>query len=100
MKFSVNNLIKAGYFFEEIPSTLFTTKKFSEILTPVKIEELIALTTFFKFSTPCSRISIYKNEMERRLLNFMHIEKYFVLSHKIAQLEIGIGIRNWTQIFA
>lgn len=90
MKFSVNNLIKAGYFFEEIPSTLFTTKKFSEILTPVKIEELITLTTSFKISTPCSRISIYKNEMERRLLNFMHIEKYFVLSHKIAYLETDI----------
>lgn len=98
--FSVYNLIKTGYFFEEIPSDLFSTIKFSDILNEKKIEELRDFAQINKYPTPCSRISIYKNEVERRLLNLMHIEKYFLLCDKINHLESDIKNKIFSSTFS
>lgn len=83
MKITVQNYIKCGFFPENIPQKLFLTKEFTKYFLK-KPKLYINLENDIKSagitSTPCSLLSCYKDENERRIMAFPHIETYLLLA--------------------
>ncbi len=93
MELTKYNLIKCGYFPENLPQNVFTTKnlivhikKGFNVFSDLE-KNLKAISVR---STPCHIISCYKNEMERRLVSVPHIETFMILTKEIETNRIKI----------
>lgn len=88
MDITLKNLMNYGFFSESIPQDSF---KLNEVYDYIKLHYSIVdeMETRLKetkiISTPCHIISSYKNDLERRLIYFPHIEKYILLAKNIEE---------------
>lgn len=82
LKYSLIN----GFFPEDIPKNLFSTRDLFKYLNNTFVDELEKyLTSNGIKSTPCFWFSIYKGETERRILGIPHISTYLCLSNFILE---------------
>lgn len=86
MELTKYNIIKCGYFPENLPQSVFTTKKLISYLKKGfnKVDGIERnLRNAGILSTPCILISCYKNELERRIISVPHIETFIILANEI-----------------
>lgn len=86
MEITKLNLIKCGYFPENIPQMTFNTTELVKYIkkrsnTFAELQKNLADTGVL--STPCTLISCYKNDLERRIISVPHIETFMCLANEI-----------------
>ncbi|WP_244552156.1 RNA-directed DNA polymerase [Paenibacillus sp. ov031] len=86
MRLTIYNLIKCGFFSDNLPSQVFTSIEIAEFLkaNPSMINlSSTSLKSRKIESTPCLFISSYKSDLERRIIAIPHIDLYLMLCEAI-----------------
>lgn len=96
MKLTRKNIVKCGFFPENLPTRVFSSESISDyieadVIRYSQIQE--NLKSKKMESTPCHLISSYKSDMERRIIAIPHIETYLLLSEEIEKNRIDIEQR-------
>lgn len=84
MKLTRKNIIKCGFFPDNMPTKVFTSKEIAQYIESDPANYIKILNK--RKSTPCLFISSYKNDMERRIIAVPHIETYTVLCSEIESI--------------
>jgi Reverse transcriptase (RNA-dependent DNA polymerase). len=91
MKLTRKNIVKCGFFPENLPTKVFTSLEISDFFeSSILNYDLIANNLKSKKveNTPCLFISSHKNDLERRIIAIPHIETYIMLAN---EFEINIS---------
>ncbi len=85
MKLTRKNIIKCGFFPDNIPSKVFSSVEISDFIEKENNYKKLLNNLKDKgiHSTPCLFISGHKNDIERRIIAIPHIETYAVLCSEI-----------------
>jgi hypothetical protein len=93
MKLNRHNIVKCGFFPDNLPSRVFSTVELAEYIkaNPAEYTKLeVNLKSKKVEYTPCHLISSYKNDLERRIIAIPHIETYIVLALEIEKNNVEI----------
>ena len=96
MKLTRKNIVKCGFFPDNLPSRVFSSKPISDYVESdiLKFSQIESNIRSKKIEfTPCHLISSYKNDMERRIIAIPHIETYLLISQEIEDNRIDIERR-------
>ncbi|WP_339169128.1 RNA-directed DNA polymerase [Paenibacillus sp. FSL R5-0341] len=80
------NLIKCGFFSDNLPSQVFTSIEIADFLknnpSIIELNSTSLKSKKIEF-TPCLFISSYKSDLERRIIALPHLDMYFMLCEAI-----------------
>ena len=93
MKLTRNNIVKCGFFPDNLPARVFGSQDVAKYIDgdSTLIDKIKSNLSNKKIEhTACNLISIYKNDLERRIIAIPHIETYIMLAIEIEKNRIEI----------
>ncbi|MEC0183124.1 MULTISPECIES: RNA-directed DNA polymerase [Paenibacillus] len=93
MKLTMYNLLKCGFFSDNLPSKIFTSIELADFIKshPATVSSNLTNLKSKKIDfTPCLFISSYKSDLERRIIALPHIDLYSILCENIEKHRLVI----------